>query len=87
MKESLSLQIDYFLDALTVEKGLARNTVEAYSRDLNRLAEFGEKLKAGEIVITGSLSGPARAVKGDRDAVAEFTRLGRVTVRFSEILT
>ncbi|MGH7774563.1 MAG: site-specific integrase, partial [Candidatus Binatia bacterium] len=25
---------------LTVEKGLARNTVEAYSRDLNRLANF-----------------------------------------------
>ena len=40
MKESLSLQIDSFLDALTVEKGLAVNTVEAYSRDLNRLAEF-----------------------------------------------
>ena len=40
MKESLSLQIDSFLDALTVEKGLAGNTVEAYSRDLNRLAEF-----------------------------------------------
>jgi integrase/recombinase XerD len=40
MKDSLSLQIDSFLDALTVEKGLAGNTVEAYSRDLNRLAEF-----------------------------------------------
>ena len=48
----------------------------------NRLAEYGEKLRAGEVVITGSLSGPARAVKGDRDALAEFTRLGRVTVRF-----
>jgi integrase/recombinase XerD len=40
MKESLSPQIDSFLDAITVEKGLARNTVEAYSRDLNRLANF-----------------------------------------------
>jgi integrase/recombinase XerD len=40
MKESLSPQIDSFLDALTVEKGLARNTIEAYSRDLNRLANF-----------------------------------------------
>ena len=39
-KESLSPQIDSFLDALTVEKGLARNTLEAYSRDLNRLANF-----------------------------------------------
>ncbi len=40
MKESLSPQIDSFLDSLTVEKGLARNTIEAYSRDLNRLAGF-----------------------------------------------
>jgi len=48
----------------------------------NRLAEFGEKLRAGDIVITGALSGPARAVKGDRYALAEFTRLGRVSVRF-----
>jgi integrase/recombinase XerD len=40
MKESLGPQIDSFLDAITVEKGLARNTVEAYSRDLNRLANF-----------------------------------------------
>jgi integrase/recombinase XerD len=40
MKEPLSPEIDSFLDALTVEKGLARNTIEAYSRDLNRLAGF-----------------------------------------------
>jgi integrase/recombinase XerD len=40
MKESLSRQIDIFLDALAVEKGLAKNTVEAYSRDLNGLATF-----------------------------------------------
>jgi integrase/recombinase XerD len=40
MKESLSPQIDSFLDVLTVEKGLAANTIEAYSRDLNRLANF-----------------------------------------------
>ncbi len=40
MKESLSPHIDSFLNMLTVEKGLARNTLEAYSRDLNRLANF-----------------------------------------------
>ncbi|MFQ5542670.1 MAG: site-specific tyrosine recombinase XerD [Candidatus Binatia bacterium] len=40
MKESLSPYIDSFLNMLTVEKGLARNTLEAYSRDLNRLANF-----------------------------------------------
>ena len=40
MKESLSLHIDSFLNMVAVEKGLAKNTLEAYSRDLNRLANF-----------------------------------------------
>ncbi len=40
MKESLSPYIDSFLTMIAVEKGLAKNTVEAYSRDLIRLVEF-----------------------------------------------
>lgn len=40
MKDKLSPHIDSFLDVLTVEKGLSRNTLEAYSRDLVRLAGF-----------------------------------------------
>ncbi len=40
MTESLSPSIDSFLSMVTVEKGLARNTVEAYSRDLSHFAEF-----------------------------------------------
>ena len=40
MPESLSPTIDSFLNMLAVEKGLARNTLEAYSRDLNRLANY-----------------------------------------------
>lgn len=46
MKESLSPHIDSFLNMVTVERGLAWNTLEAYSRDLNRLADF---LRAREI--------------------------------------
>lgn len=38
--ESLSLYVDRFLASITVEKGLAKNTVEAYSRDLAQLTEF-----------------------------------------------
>ncbi|MGH7848303.1 MAG: site-specific tyrosine recombinase XerD [Candidatus Binatia bacterium] len=40
MNTLLSRQIDLFLQMLAVEKGLAQNTLEAYSRDLNRLANF-----------------------------------------------
>jgi integrase/recombinase XerD len=40
MKESLSPYIDSFLTMIAVEKGLARNTVEAYSRDLAQLSNF-----------------------------------------------
>ncbi len=40
MPELLSPAIDSFLNILAVEKGLARNTLEAYSRDLNRLANY-----------------------------------------------
>ena len=40
MKESLHPYIDSFLTMISVEKGLARNTVEAYSRDLSGLTEF-----------------------------------------------
>lgn len=39
-KESLSPYIDSFLSMVTVEKGLSKNTVEAYSRDLTRLAGY-----------------------------------------------
>ncbi len=39
-KDLLSPAIDVFLSMVTVEKGLAKNTVEAYSRDLAGLADF-----------------------------------------------
>lgn len=40
MKDSLSPQIDAFIDMMAVEKGLSQNTLEAYSRDLQRLVRF-----------------------------------------------
>ena len=40
MKDGLSRSIDGFLAMAAVEKGLARNTIEAYSRDLRKFSEF-----------------------------------------------
>ena len=42
-EESLSPYIDSFLTMIAVEKGLAKNTVEAYSRDLARLVGFPDR--------------------------------------------
>lgn len=49
----------------------------------NRLAAAGEHLRAGQFVITGSLPAAQILKPGDRYAEAEFTRLGRVCVRFA----
>jgi 2-keto-4-pentenoate hydratase len=48
----------------------------------NRLAAAGEWLRAGQIVITGSLPPPQRVGPGNAFAEAEFSRMGRVSVRF-----
>src|SRR5918992_1288302 len=40
MKDSLSPYIDRFLTMVAVERGLAKNTVDAYSGDLAQFAEF-----------------------------------------------
>jgi integrase/recombinase XerD len=46
--DSLSPCIDAFLAMATVEKGLARNTVDAYARDLAKFAEFLISRRIGE---------------------------------------
>jgi len=41
--------IDEYLNFLTVEKGASRNTIEGYSRDLNRYADYVTGLALGDM--------------------------------------
>jgi integrase/recombinase XerD len=89
MKESLSPEIDSFLDALTVEKGLARNTIEAYSHDLNRLANFltSRGVKAwgeSETVHLRSFLSSLRAQKLRARSIARAVVAARRFYRFLE---
>ena len=49
----------------------------------NTLSRFGQQLRAGEIVLAGALHAAVAVAPGDCFR-AEFSRLGAVTVRFSE---
>src|SRR4030042_5903805 len=42
-KNSIDAYLDNFLNYLTVEKGLSKNTIESYSRDLQKFITYLEK--------------------------------------------
>ena len=48
---------------------------------VNKLAEFGEYLRAGETIISGSMVTPAELKPGD-SVIATYSRMGRVGARF-----
>ncbi|HEV8420154.1 MAG TPA: site-specific integrase, partial [Actinomycetota bacterium] len=58
-KDTVARQISKFLDYLAVERGLARNTLDAYGRDLGRYARYLEAedvtdaTHADEATVTG----------------------------------
>jgi len=58
------------------------NPMNAVAYMANQVAEFGGRLAAGMILMTGSIGTPAAAERGDSDARALFTTLGSVVVRF-----
>ncbi len=58
------------------------NPMNALPLIANTLADSGQRLKAGMIVMTGSLLANAPVKPGDR-VEAAFSRLGRIAVRFS----
>lgn len=58
------------------------NPLDLVATIANVVGEHGETLKAGMVLMTGSIIS-ALPVKAGDDVLIEFTRLGRVTARFS----
>ena len=52
----IDTSLDLFLNYLVVERGLSRNTLDAYGRDLSRYASF---------VNSAKISGPAAVTSSD----------------------
>ena len=69
--------LDTYLTHLTVERRLARNSVEGYARDLNGLAEFASKQsKAIESLSRADLEGHVRDLMAEgRSAISSDTRM------------
>ncbi|CEJ96113.1 Tyrosine recombinase XerD [Caballeronia glathei] len=67
-----SASIDLFCDALWLEHGLAKNTLEAYRRDLKLFAEWLAKTRAGSIdsVTEADLNSYMAARRNDKAASA-----------------
>lgn len=87
--QSFDPRLEGCLASLNGEPRVGATGFEAMGNPLNvvvamarRLHAVGEKLHAGQILITGSLPAPLVAVPGDQAARAEFQTLGSVSVRF-----
>ncbi len=68
--------IEEFLTALVTERGLARNTIEAYRRDLRQYRRFLEDRAVSTIenVATTDVSGYVEMLRADRAAPATVSR-------------
>lgn len=68
--------LDHFMNYLTVERGLAANTLEAYGRDLARYADFIEKqgIRAVDAITAADVVGFLGALRKDGLAPRSQTR-------------
>ncbi|MDJ0498683.1 MAG: site-specific tyrosine recombinase XerD [Acidimicrobiia bacterium] len=68
--------IEEFLTALVTERGLAKNTIEAYRRDLRQYRRFLADRKIGEMeaVATADVSGYVEMLRAEQAAPATVSR-------------
>jgi integrase/recombinase XerD len=71
---ALAAAVDRFLTHLAVERGLARNTLEAYARDLARLAAHLEREGVGEPAAIRAAHWRSFAAALERDGLAPASR-------------
>ena len=57
------------------------NPLNAVAEVANMMSKYGEGLKAGMVIMTGTVTGLTPVAPGDY-VEASFTRLGRATARF-----
>ena len=80
------LGVLFFRNGVPIDSGAGAaalgNPLRAVAWLANKLAEFGESLRGGDIVLSGALHRMVPARPGD-EFRAEFARLGSVGVRFS----
>ncbi|MCH7950724.1 MAG: site-specific integrase [Candidatus Dadabacteria bacterium] len=72
--------LDSFLTYLTVEKGLSKNTLESYGRDVRKFVLYLEENKISSVHIAASEKGCSRQAiyrALDEDRLSEI-RLGRI---------
>ena len=65
--------VSKFLDAVWMERGLSANTLAAY----------GERLSAGDVIITGSITPPIMIEADEEEMAHVLDPIGEVSVRFS----
>ena len=70
-------------NSTTDPEALTGKLVDIVALVANTLAAFGEKLSAGDIIITGSITPPPMIEKGETDFVHAIDPIGEVNVKFT----
>jgi 2-oxo-hept-3-ene-1,7-dioate hydratase len=75
-----------YKNAVIEETGLAAGVLDHPANGVawlaNKIAQYGEELRAGDFVLSGSFTRPTTASRGDM-VQADFGSLGTISVRFS----